>query len=351
MCDERLLEGRSYRRFPLGAGPVVANRRGLGLLGSQPARQRRLVGEGGAGRPRRLVGQDAGGLDRERLPVGEDREEVVLMDDTCDARHRDDVVDGCFQQVRAGPRGSDDAGMEHVLEGQVVDESPATEDLVGKVDPGARHAGVVRQEGHLEGRIARIDVEVDVLGEVGVAEHGAVRCAERAVADRDSRLVHVEAGRGSSGEQATDLGTHPAHRCPGHHDRHASGGEALVGRDGGVRGDRTNPCGRHAQLLRGDLGQRGDHPLSELDLADPEVERAVRVRSQPGGQARVGRKGLRELGRHAPDSAASTTASTNRWCVPQRHRLRSRAAATSSRVGWLFSRSRAAADIRMPGTQ
>ena len=125
----------------------------------------------------------------------------------------------------------------------------------------------------------------------------------------------------------------------------------------------TGAARLHIELVRGDLRQGRQDPLPDLDLSGRDLDRAVGGEAQPAREARsraqAAREGARRLpggcrrGGHAarPSRAARRTARTMRFCAPQRHRLRSRAARTSASVGSGRRRSRAAALIRMPEMQ
>ena len=116
-------------------------------------------------------------------------------------------------------------------------------------------------------------------------------------------------------------------------------------------GMHPDPVQRHAELLGGDLRQRGEDALAELDLADPHADvppsgttgssgRAAGWRARSLGSA-AGRRRVEPwagVRRHAhgsldPACPAATTASMIRRWAPQRHRLRSRARGDRGGVG------------------
>ena len=110
------------------------------------------------------------------------------------------------------------------------------------------------------------------------------------------------------------------------------------------------------ELVGCDLRQRGDNALADFDLAGRHHDLPVRRKFQPRRELRVGREADRELGgrgsvQRAISLAARSTARTMRLCDPQRQRLRSSAAFTSSLDGDGFCRSSAAALINMPEMQ
>src|SRR5581483_10684259 len=107
------------------------------------------------------------------------------------------------------------------------------------------------------------------------------------------------------------------------------------------------------ELVGGDLRQRSDDPLADLDLAGAHLDEPARIEAQPARKPRVGLEvdGKLRRGLHDASLAARSTARTMRLWAPQRHRLRSSAARTSGSLGSGLRRSSAAAEMRMPDVQ
>ena len=64
-------------------------------------------------------------------------------------------------------------------------------------------------------------------------------------------------------------------------DRHAARRKALVGTDAGHRRDHADPGDIEVKLFGGDLGQRREDALAELDLARTHFHHAARQDAQP----------------------------------------------------------------------
>ena len=102
----------------------------------------------------------------------------------------------------------------------------------------------------------------------------------------------------------------------------------------GVAGQHRDALEPHVQLVGGDLGQRGDDALADLDLADGEPHGAVGLEGDPLVQPRIV---VQARGRQCGSCRASlrrarrSTARMMRGWAPQRQRLPSSAAAISAR--------------------
>ena len=192
---------------------------------------------------------------------------------------------------------------------------------------GRRAAGGRAREAHLAG-------EVPVAGrKIGS------RQLDRAVVHAQFGGAHLEAARGFFDEQLAHLGAGEPHRGAADLDRLAAGGVPLVGRAARVAGHDREPRQRNIQLFGGDLRDGGDDALAEFDLAAEHGDRAVGVEAHPAVEPRIGLEALRQdRGAHRAAPAARLIARRMRTCVPQRHRLRSRACAISASVGAGFSR-------------
>jgi len=140
-------------------------------------------------------------------------------------------------------------------------------------------------------------------------------------------------------------------------DREATRGNPFVGAARGVGRDHANTLERDPQLLGGNLGERCQDTLPDLDLSAEDRHRAVALDPQPLGEPRIllqARGPPDPVGNRVHDrtcAAARITARTIRLCDPQRHRLRSSAARTSLALGLGFFARSAAALIRMPLVQ
>jgi hypothetical protein len=251
-------------------------------------------------------------------------------------------------------RAAEHAGVDHAGKGDVVDEAGA-EYLVGKVDAGKAAAD------HLEigragerGGAARRPREIDRLRERPVIERGRRAVLEEfAVGEADRGGRAVEAERCGFGEERAHLGGGDADRAARRLDGLAAGREPLLGRGVGVAGDDAHALGLDAQLLGGDLDERGEDALAELDLAGREPDAPARLEADPAVEAGIGGEAGGEGHGASPRiaRAARATARIIRFCAPQRQRFFSSASAISARVGFGLRASSALAAMRMPPRQ
>src|SRR5262249_12090894 len=105
------------------------------------------------------------------------------------------------------------------------------------------------------------------------------------------------------------------------------------------------------ELLGRDLGQGGEHPLPELDLAGRKPHGPVRLEADPAIEPRVVGEAVRQRAHAAAPlftDAGRCAARMTRLCAPQRHRFLSSAAAISARLGAGLRSSSALAQTRIP---
>lgn len=199
-------------------------------------------------------------------------------------------------------------------------------------------------------------VERDVARQLPIAGPDIAGTRDRAVIDIEPRGIDAEAFRRRGEEALAHFGANMSQRAAGLLDRKAARGDAFVRAGCGRGADHFDAADIDVELVRGDLGQRRDDALADLDLAGRDRDAAVAGEPHPGRQSWIGHEADRQFrrrGRHglAISEAARSTARTMRLCDPQRHRLRSSAVLTSASVGDGLCFSRAAALIRIPETQ
>ncbi len=273
--------------------------------------------------------------------------------------------------------------MKHPVDDDVVHERMAAGHLRRNVRSRQRPADDDVGRGVLERRL-RIDLDAEstIADQLADANaHAAGLRAHFAVDGFQFRPRFAETLRRETEQRlARGCGRLADLHATTHH-AGAAGRRALIGRKRGVAFDQRDPLDRATQFLGGHLRNRDAQALSEIDLATEDRDAAVgtdreeavdfvgieRLAERPfgggctlGGGAAAQREadnqcaaGLQEIatrGNHF-DPAATSTALTMRWCVPQRHRLPPSACFTSSRVGRGFLPSSAAALITMPGMQ
>ena len=77
-------------------------------------------------------------------------------------------------------------------------------------------------------------------------------------------------------------------------DRQATRRSALIRTDAGHGRDHADPGHIDVKLLGGDLRQRGEHALAELDLARTRLNHAARQDAQPVPETGIGRERRRQ---------------------------------------------------------
>src|SRR5262245_47049809 len=178
-------------------------------------------------------------------------------------------------------------------------------------------------------------------------------------------------------EERAHLGAGEANGAARHGDRVAARGEALGRARRRLPRYDAQALRRHVELLGGDLRERSEHALTDLDLAGRKPHAALLLEADPRRQQRIVGKALRQRGHgRAPvaaradepgsgrvsgartielprwplaslASAARATARMTRLCTPQRQRWRSSAVAISLRLGRGLRASSAVAEINM----
>jgi len=166
-----------------------------------------------------------------------------------------------------------------------------------------------------------------------------------------------EAIRDIAKKERPHLGADQANGAARYGNRIAARGESLPRTGRRLARNDPQPGRGDIQLFSGDLRQRGEDALADLDLAGRKPHAARFLEADPGAEQRIVQQALRQiLGRRGHGSApieapARATARMIRLCTPQRQRWRSSAAAISLRLGRGLRASNAAAEIRMPERQ
>ncbi len=322
----RPLDGRRCRRRlgPLGNGALdghaVDNEVALCGLLQQPCgqldarRQRRLL------EPTRRAVQRLETRDGLLLALGHDAGEAPVAHDRDDAgeRLRTSLVE--LGQPRRLAGGLEHACMEETRRGEVLDEaSPPGDELADLVGGrGAAHDGVGLRR--LRRRVARDrDAEASPAQHLPVGRRPPVRSEHRAVVDSEVRRIDLESLGGEPEEVGSGLRGRLLDRRPAVGQRHAAGGDPLVGAVLCVGGPHDDAGQAHVELLRGYPCHRAGDALAELRLARRDGDRRLVVDPDPGVEVGVALQARRE-GRHPRSRAARRTARTIRGCVPQRQR-------------------------------
>ena len=275
---------------------------------------------GRAGRPRRAACRDSSQAQSRRelleravdvgLPLADDPEERAVADEL-DARglpaagversqpragRRRPQHPAVELSARAAGRRGSAAGRAPCRAGRAGASLPPT--AVGRTGGTGGSAATSRSTCRGRGAATARDVPAVRLGRRRPAPRHAPRRRGAAPA-RPARTDRLPAVRPSSGPSVVCAGDHP---------------------DAGQR---------QAELVGGDLRERGEDALAELDLADVDVD-GPSATVDPACQPRVGRRRARAASAHGRLPAPASTASTIRRWAPHRHRLRSSASATRS---------------------
>jgi len=151
---------------------------------------------------------------------------------------------------------------------QVLDESRPTLDLARDVQ--ARDAladDAVTAGGLRRGGTGRVAFEQAVVGHVPVARRGRAPIADLSVGDVQLERRHAEAPRGVLDQDRARFRAGDPQRAAAVLDRQAPRGDALVGARRRRRRHDADAFERDVQLVCGDLSERGEYALAQLDLA------------------------------------------------------------------------------------
>ncbi len=140
-------------------------------------------------------------------------------------------------------------------------------------------------------------MQVGVAGQLPVGHLAPVGRGNDTVGDGEPGSVDPEALGGEVDEDRPHFCTRKAQRHAAVLDRLAAGGDAFVGSFLGVSGNHVQARQRQVELLGGDLRQRGDDALAELDLAGAHRCAAVGRDANPGVEHAVAIKAARQGGR------------------------------------------------------
>ena len=232
--------------------------------------------------PRALRAQLRRRGDRVLFALGEHAEEAAVANDRGALRFPTEIK---FRKTMRRPH---DAPMQHVRQHHVLHVARLAGELGRQVAP--RRAGADDAVGRrrLQRRRAR-DLALDVR-QLPVGD-AAARAADRAVVDRELGRLAPSTLRRAAEHQRAQLGAGHAQRLAALLDRQAAGGHAFVRAVGGARRQHADSRKIDTQLLGGDLRQRGEDALPELDLAARDRHRAVALEVHALRQAaRVGQR-------------------------------------------------------------
>ena len=184
---------------------------------------------------------------------------------------------------------------------------------------------------------------------------------EAAVVDGQSSNGAREAIRDIAKKERPHLGADQANGAARYGNRIAARGESLPRAGRRLARDDPQPRRGDIQLFSGDLRQRGEDALADLDLAGRKPHAARFLEADPCAEQRIVQQTVRQAAARtrvrrghgsAPICApARAIARMIRLCAPQRQRWRSRAAAISLLLGRGLRASSAAAEIKMPERQ
>ena len=170
----------------------------------------------------------------------------------------------------------------------VIDLSVIAElsDLVEKLAADEKEKGVVITSGK-DTFCAGADLTLLNTMQATFKEYVRTQGEEAAVLHADRLRRRPGPLRAHADENAAGVGAGVAQRAARDLDREAAGGHRLVravGRRGWAQLDAAQ---RHVQLIRRDLGENGQYPLTQLHLARRDRHPPVRVDGQPPRQAPV----------------------------------------------------------------
>ncbi len=332
--------------------------------------------------------QRRAGLDRLLLALGHHAEKGAVAHHGDDALH--DLHRRVVEMVELGAvaRRTHHASVQHAGRPDILHEGDAAGDLGGNVQARDRSSDdAVACRGlrcDLGGGVA---LQVGLGGKLAITDLAAVGRAGNAVGKHEGIGADAEPPGGERGQHRAHLGGGHAQAGTTRLERHAAGGEAFIGGARGVAGDHPDPIEREIELLGRDLGERGEDPLPELDLAGEDRRAAVGIDADPGaepaialqaaGQTRrlLAARDVRAEGECDEDAAeaggefatvesgrihdrllpfaaaARSTARTIRLWVPQRQRLPASADRTCASVGRGLRSSSSLAAMIMPAVQ
>src|SRR5262249_6777580 len=139
-----------------------------------------------------------------------------------------------------------------------------------------------------------LTLEIGLTGKMSVADLAAVRRRYDAVADLERIGGDPEALGRKLEQHGAHLGAGEAQRRAAVLDRLAARGLPFVWRAAGISRNHGHMRERHVELLGGDLGERRDDALAELDLAGEDSDPAVGADAQPGIEHPVGFEAARQ---------------------------------------------------------
>ncbi len=289
------MRARGRRRRRTGGRGGFGQDPGLGGRGGEEGRQIVLIGQCGLLVPLRVRAQQVGGAQRHLLPFGDHAKEPPVPHDGHDAGQRPRRFRADVEQGGAAGRRPDDPAVEHPVERHVVDEARPRGQLVRQVH--SRHAGtddpVVRNRlglGQARGRA----IQQPVVRQLPVARGPSVLGGNGAVPNGERPDGHVPPACGDAEVDRPGFGAGDPEGGTRMLDRQAARRRALIRTDAGHGRDHADPGHIDVKLLGGDLRQRGEHALAELDLARTHLNHATRQDAQPVSETGIGRERWRQ---------------------------------------------------------
>ena len=172
--------------------------------------------------------------------------------------------------------------MQHAIGSIILNVDIRARRLVGNVE--ARHvaAGVASRLARLVRRRARrVDLEGFVGDEIPIGCRLAVGRLHRSIDDGQRGWLGAELFRRQSEQYLARFRRHLPHGRAAIRHGERAGGDALVGHQTRVAGGDGDASEIDVELIGAELRDRGQHALTELDLADEQADLAIRLHAQP----------------------------------------------------------------------
>ena len=272
-----------------GCFPGVDNRR-FHRLRFQEGRQVVFIGQCFAARPCRALAQ---GLQRRlgrMLGLADDARKIPITYDGHDTRNGICAILLQFCEHSAGNFRPQHAAMQHSRQHGIVDEALPRKHLVGNVEPPHR----VACQRTLLDRFLRdtrrcIAIQRNLAGQLPIARPHIAGAGDGTVFDAERVDGGSQSIRCRREKNMPDLRAGVPQCAAGLLDRQAPRGDALIGAR--RRRGANHPHAGHVDIefVGGDLRQRGDDALSDLDLAGRDRHLSVRRKLQPRRQSWIRR--------------------------------------------------------------
>ena len=191
--------------------------------------------------------------------------------------------------------------MQHAGQPHILDEGRAAGDFARNVETRDRLADDLMARNRLRrGLGARFAVEIEIGDQLAIADLASIGRRDDAIGRRQLVRRHAEPLGREIDEERAYLGAGHAQRGAAVLDRLAAGRLAFVRRLAGIAGDHLDACERQVQLLGRDLGEGGENPLPQLDLAGEDGRRAVGVDADPAVELAIALQAAGQPGRILP---------------------------------------------------